>query len=161
MKILAALVAVVTLIALAAGGYTWYTATLTVTLENAQVISAKDQPEEFARRRAELENNALQGVIFQESMPGNAEEYSFILYTVTIENKCLLPAEMLELQISPAQGDIMSYTQTGATGITVQPGQTQSVWGMLVSKAGGYAVRDLYITYYIWGNPFTVKCTYG
>ena len=74
---------------------------------------------------------------------------------------------MAELVVSPSDQDILCYTDGSAQGeildIGVPAGGTASIRCVLLTSAGARqtAVRDLYISYYIWGNPFTIRITSG
>ena len=133
----------------------------------AKVIPADQQQGEFERLREALESRALIGTAFESVMPGTAADYQFIIYTLDAHNRGLLPAEQLELQVSPAAGDVLCYTDLSAQGllpeIDLQPGQQGSIRCVLLTRAGArqHAVHGLYLSYYIWGHPFTMKLTYG
>ena len=132
-----------------------------------QVIPCSSYPDEFARLQAAAQQNSLVGTVFQQSIEGVAGEYSLLVYELQLKNPGFLPMEMVELQVSPLAEDQLSYTEGSAEGavpqITVGPGRTATLRQVLMTKATGKprTVRDLYITYYIWGNPFTAKYTFG
>lgn len=133
----------------------------------AAVVPATDQQAEFERLRQALDTKSLIGTAFENSLPGEASDYQFIIYTIELGNRGFLPAEMLELQVSPAAGDVLCYTDLSAQGllpeIDIPPGKQGTLRCVLLTKAGArqHAVRDLYLSYYIWGHPFTMKLTYG
>jgi hypothetical protein len=132
-----------------------------------QVIPCSAYPEEFSRLQADARGNALVGTVFRQDVEGPAEEYCLLVYELKLKNPGFLPMEMVELQISPLADDQLSYTDGSAQGavpqIAVGPGRTAVLRQVLMTKAQDKprTVRDLYITYYIWGNPFKVKYTFG
>ena len=140
---------------------------LGVTPVSAQVIPASQQAGEFLRLQQAVGRNALVGTAFQREVPGSAEEYSLVVYTVALKNTGLLPAEMAELVVSPAANDVLCYTDLSAQGripqVTVSPGGTVNIRCVLLTKNTQRmsTVRDLYVSYYIWGHPFSIKVTYG
>ncbi len=97
------------------------------------------------------------------------EDYQFCIYTVRLKNNCRIPAEMVELQISPMAGDVLQIgsamqlndsLQIGtAPAITVQPGSTADATAVLLTSANMHAIREVTVTYYMWGIPFTLKTT--
>ncbi len=140
---------------------------LGITPVSAQVIPATEQPGEFARLQRAVARNALVGTAFQREIGGSAEEYTIVIYTVALKNTGLLPAEMAELVVSPAANDVLCYTDQSAQGripqVTVPPGETVQIRCVLLTKTTERmsTVRDLYISYYVWGHPFTIKMTHG
>ncbi|HSK69567.1 MAG TPA: hypothetical protein VLA21_09935, partial [Candidatus Limnocylindria bacterium] len=83
----------------------------------------------------------------------------------------------LEAQVSPREGDVLCYSQQEAAGqdvnasITVAPGQETLLRCYLLTRkslgpAGGppraqHPVREVHVSYYVWGNPFFLRLTYG
>ena len=166
----AAAIAVVLVLMLMLGGVLVYGLVNThvqVVDGKVQVIACSAYPDEFARLQAAAQQSALVGTVFQQNIEGSAGEYSLLVYALQLKNPGFLPMEMVELQVSPLAEDQLSYTEGSAEGavpqITVGPGRTATLRQVLMTKATGKprTVRDLYITYYIWGNPFTVKYTFG
>jgi hypothetical protein len=164
--------AAIVLIALVivAGGILAYAAVntqLKVILNNAHMTPAAQLKGEFDRWMNALNNNSVQGTAFVSAANGTAEEYGFLVYSVTLKNNGLLPAEMAEVQVSPVQGDVLAYSSQASLGqnvnhpITVPPGEEEMLQLVLLTKSDSHAVRDIIITYYIWGHPFLVKVTYG
>ena len=78
--------------------------------------------------------------------------------TLRIKKPGLVPAEMLELQIAPIEQDVLFYTDTVEK--VIPPGETRDIWCVLLTEGEPYAVRDIYITYYLWGPEHEVKFTY-
>ncbi|MHC1785711.1 MAG: hypothetical protein AB9880_01425 [Christensenellales bacterium] len=167
MKRAAGLALVLVLLAGAAIIYQLVNCTLGVTPLSAQVIPASEQPEEFRRLQEAITDRALVGTPLQASLPGSAAEYSLIVYTVALRNGGFLPAEMAEIQVSPAADDMLFYTDGSSQGIPpsvdVPAGTTRNLRCVLLTRSGAHMnpVRELFITYYIWGHPFSVKVTYG
>lgn len=152
------------------GGVMVYAAvntTLSVQVQHCNAVPASELPGEFARWRTALEQHAVQGTVFDEEISGSAEDYSFYVYTVNVYNNGLIDADMLELQVAPADGDVLSYSEAASLGqsvnkpVMVPTRGTAQLKCILLTRAGNHAVRTLYVTYYIWGHPFTVKLTYG
>ncbi len=167
MKTAAFVLAVLVLIAGALLVYQLVNTRLQVTPVSAQVIPCKDQEPEFRRVQEAVGNRALIGTALQQDVPGSALDYSFIIYTLRVENRGFLPALMTEVQVSPLSADMLFYTDGSAQGvlpnITVPAGGSQSLRCILLTQSveGMHAVRELFVTYYIWGHAFTVKVTYG
>lgn len=167
MKIAAIIALVLVLLLGGALVYGLVNTQLQLTPVQAKVIPASEQPAEFERLRKAVEQRSLVGTVFENSLPGTAEEYQLIVYTIAVENRGFLPAEMLELQVSPAAGDVLSFTDLSAQGrlpeVDLAAGQKGTVRCVLLTRVGErqHAVRQLFLSYYIWGHPFTLKLTYG
>lgn len=128
-----------------------------------QVISAAQQPQEFVRLHTALQDRSLIGTLFQQSMEGEAGEYSLIVYPVEVTNRGLVEAQMAEVIVSPTPQDVLCYTDGSAQGevpvVNIAPGETRTIRCVLLTRNGQRldAVRDLHVSYHVWGNPFTLR----
>ncbi len=133
----------------------------------AQVYSAGDQPQEFERLRRAIDTKSLIGTAFQQTLDGEAGDYSLVVYTVQLKNNGLLPADIAEVVLAPADSDVLCYMEGTTKGsipdIRVKPGETVSLRCVLLTRGHPTAtpVRNLYVSYYIWGNPIQIKVTQG
>ncbi len=132
-----------------------------------QVMPAAQHEAEFTRLKKASENRSLIGTSFTQDIPGDASDYNLVIYTVTLSNHGLLPAHMAELMVSPASDDILCYTDGSAQGqipdITIPAGKSATIRCVLLTRVNARqtSVRDLYVSYHVWGNPFTVRITAG
>ena len=84
-------------------------------------------------------------------------DYVFYTYTFRLENNTTLPAEMIEVQITPMSGDIL---QIGSDQVLTLPAHTiGDVTATILTSKDMHAIREANITYYIWGIPFTIRTT--
>lgn len=140
---------------------------LSVTFDTARMIPCAEQQAQYDRWAALLEADAVQGTVFDEKALKPADSMGFLVYTLHIKNTGLLPAEMVEVQVSPAKGDVLAVTGDVSMGKDINlgrdiaPGREETLQLLLLTDKENHAVRTLIITYYIWGHPFTVKKTYG
>ncbi len=65
---------------------------------------------------------------------------------------------MVEMQVAPIENDVLFYGDTSET--IIPPGEEKDVWVVLLTEGTPHSVRDLYVTYYLWGHPQEVKFTY-
>ena len=132
-----------------------------------QVLSASEHQNEFQRLQKAVSNRSLIGTSFTQDVPGDADDYNIIIYTVTLSNRGLLPAQMAELSVSPSDNDMLYYTDGSTQGeipdISVPAGGSATIRCALLTRSNSRqsTVRDLFISYYIWGNPFTIRITAG
>lgn len=139
-------------------GYGLFNTTVQVIGKGLQAFPATDRAGEFDALRAAKEQNSLQGTVFQGGSLGPASDYSYYIYTLRLHNPGLVEAQMVELQIAPIAQDVLFYGETGE--VTLPPGGTRDVWCVLLTQGAPHAVRDIYVTYYLWGHPYEVKFTY-
>lgn len=158
MKKIAIILAVLVVVFAGVLGYGLFNTNVKVLAKGLQTIPAAQRAQEFSSLRQALENGSLQGTPLRTAALGDAAGYSFYLYTLRLNNPGLVPAEMVELQLAPIDADILYYGETEE--IILQPGETRDVWCMLLTQGTPHAVRDFYITYYLWGHAHEVKFTY-
>lgn len=151
-----------TLCVLAVGcvaGYELLNTQLRVTGLGLKAVPAAERATEFSILQTAMSRGSLEGTVFKNGELGDAAGYTFKIYTIRLKNTGLLPAEMVEVQLSPLSGDVLYYGETSEA--VVNPGGTRDVWVSLLTTDSDKTARDLYITYYIWGHPLKMKYTYG
>lgn len=169
MKYVAVFMVVLVLLAGALGIYTYANVKLQVAGIELQAYPATQQETDFLGWQAAVDNGAVTGTAFTESIPGTAENYSYFVYTLRLRNKGLLDAEMVEIQPVPVNGDVLSYSTTDMASInanTVIPsGSERDVWTVVITsrqnQENHIVTRSFYITYYVWGIPVTVTAVYN
>ena len=139
-------------------GWALFHTNLQVTGKALQTLPAQQRAAEFDALRAAVSRQSLLGTLLKSGEMGPAENYSYYIYTLRLKNNCLVPAEMVEMQISPIQQDVLFYGDTAET--VIPPGGEKDVWCVLLTEGTPHAVRDIYVTYYLWGHPQEVKFTY-
>ena len=60
--------------------------------------------------------------------------------------------------VGSIENDVLFYGDTQET--VIPPGGEKDVWCVLLTEGTPHSVRDLYVTYYLWGHPQEVKFTY-
>ena len=121
-------------------------------------VSAAQRQGEFEALRLAVQNQSLMGTVTRSGPLGPAENYTYYIYTLRLHNAGLVSAEMVEMQIAPIGSDVLFYGDTQE--IDIPPGGTRDVWCVLLTEGTPHAVRDIYVTYYLWGHPQEVKFTY-
>lgn len=160
MKIIAILMVIVLVAAIGGVGYLYMTANVAVTAVGMTATEASVQLATFDKLKTDVEQNSLVGTLFQSGVQlGQAEEYQFYTYTVRLRNGCMLPCDMVELQVTPREGDVLQMGSEQAKALGA--GATGDISATVLTSVNSTAVRELIITYYVWGIPFTVKTTYG
>ncbi len=158
MKTFAILMIVVVLAAVGVVGYGLFNTTLEVIGKDVQVFSAQSQPAQFEQLKVAVERDALIGTRLKNQPLSGAENYTYHVYTLRVKNPGLVDAQMVEMQIAPLGSDVLYYGETGE--VVIEAGQTRDIWCVLLTEGETHDVRNMYITYYLWGHPCEVKFTY-
>ena len=103
--------------------------------------------------------DAFPGVMFSDAEIGDAADYAFITYTITVSNQCLVAVEMIEIQVIPLEGDVL---QIGDYEVySLQPKTSDTYAATILTAADNHSVREVKITYYVWGVSFSITTTCG
>ena len=159
MKYVAIILVFLLLASVAGIGWLYVSSTLSVTTVICETMEASAQPEFFFSTRLLLEEHALTGTLFSQEIPGDAEQYQFVTYTVRLQNDTAVTADMVEVQITPMTGDICQFGSTHASALPAHSSGDISV--TMLTERGNHPVRELTVSYYLWGIPFTLRTAYG
>ena len=158
MKIFAIISVLVLLLTLVGVGSLYMTANIYVEACGVVTVEASAQQTLFDSLATQTRLGAVVGTSFTgQTELGGSENYQFCLYTLRLRNNCRIPAEMVEVQVSPMAGDVMQLGD--APLINVQPGGSAEVTAIILTDASMHPVREVTVTYYMWGIPFTLKAT--
>lgn len=158
LKYIAIFMVILLVVTLLLVSYFFATASVSIVAYDAKGVPCADNPAEFAQIKASLEEETFIGTRFVTTPLGNAEEYALITYTVRLSNQCLVPIDMIEIQVVPQPTDLL---QLGGTEVRSLNPKTQGEFtaSILVPK-GSHSIRELIVTYYVWGVSFDIKETY-
>lgn len=158
MKYIAILSVLILIVTLVGVGYMYMTANIFVEAVGVVAIDAPSQLTLFEELREQLRLGAVVGTPYVAAQElTDAENYQFLTYTVRLKNDCSVPADMVELQVTPMSGDIL---QIGSfADVKLAAGQTVDVNATILTDRNMHAIREVTVTYYIWGVPFTMKTT--
>lgn len=159
MKFVAWFMVFLLLASVAGVGYLYATAQVVVEAMGVKSFEAQDQQAYFNDLKQRLENETVLGTVYQNTQLGEASSYVFLTYTIRLRNDCLVTADMIEVQIVPTEYDILQLGNTDVKALL--PHTKGDLTGTVLAKRDTHAVRQIIITYYIWGIPFTLKETYG
>ncbi len=158
MKIFAILSVLVLLLTLVGVGSLYMTANIYVEACGVVTVEAPAKQDMFDSLARQVRTGAVVGTPFTSSTDiSGAENYQFCIYTLRLRNDCRIPAEMVEVQVSPMAGDVLQVGD--APFVTVPAGGTADVTAVILTDASMHAVREVTITYYMWGVPFTLRTT--
>ena len=157
----AAIVSVILLIACLLGiGVLYATADMAVESVNVIAVEAATQPDLFNQLRQQVESGSILGTAYTgQNWLDDASNYQFYTYTIRLRNDCFVNADMIEAQVTPMDGDVL---QIGDYTVKQLPSRaTGDLQVTILTAIGMHPVREINITYYVWGLPFSLKTTYG
>ena len=159
MKIVAWVSVLILLLTLSGLIYLYHNTDVIISAVSLTVRSAQERAELFDNCKRLLSDGAFPGTVFSEESLTHPEDYAFHTYTLTLQNNCFIDAEMVEIQLTPAQGDILQLNDYEP--LTLQKRSIKNAGASILTASGNHAVRELTVTYYIWGIPFRVSMLYG
>ena len=159
MKKLAILLILLTAAVGGAIGYGLFRTNLQVTDKGLQTTPASEKPGEFQALRDAALGQRLLGTVLKKEIGEDPAGYSLYTYTLRLKNNGFVDAEMVEMQISPASGDVLFYGSSSE--IVIPAGQSRDVSCVLLTEKEPSPVREIYVTYYLWGHAKQIKFTYG
>jgi hypothetical protein len=148
-----------TIVVIVIVGYFFLTAKVTVADCNIAGSTAGMQADLFQQIKEYSALEAFQGTVFSNEAIGDVADYAFITYTLQLSNQCLVPIDMIEVQVIPQEGDIL---QIGDFEVhSLQAKTRSSVSATILTAKGSHSVREVLITYYVWGVSFSIRYTCG
>lgn len=154
-----AIITVLILIATLVGvGYLYMNANIFVEAVGVIATDAVSQYELYEDLRDQLRLGAVAGTpyIAATELIG-PENYQFLTYTIRLRNNTSVPADMVELQVTPMAGDVL---QIGSfEDVKLPAGRSVDATATILTDVNMHPIREVTITYYIWGVPFTMKTT--
>lgn len=158
MRAAAFITALIMLVCVGTVVYEVCNADLKLTGKLFQRIPAVQRQEEFAVLRTQVERGALPGIMYSDTVLTGPEDYDYYIYTIRLQNSGLIAAEDVEVTVTPIANDILMYAEEAP--VTIAPGTSRDVWCVLLTKSSPHSIRDIHVTYYLWGNRQEVKMTY-
>ena len=135
-------------------GYCLYAAELGLEARGVQVVPAAQMAETFETLRRQVQDGGLLGTAFSEDPLGEMGDYAFHIYTVQVTNRGFLPADWIQLSVSPISGDALQMDPETANMLpALQSGALQAT---VLSQAAQAAPRDLRVTYFVFGRPYSI-----
>jgi len=159
MKYIAILTVILLIASLIGVGYLYLTANVTVEAIGVVAVEASTQPEVFQQLRQQMESQSVIGTAFTSQPLGDASGYQFYTYTVRLKNNCFVKADMVEVQVTPMTGDVLQLADESARALPART--TGDLSATILTDVNMHSVRELNISHYMWGVPFTIRTTYG
>ena len=159
MKPFAVILIILVLAAVCGVGYLYLNAGLDVRFVSCVATDTVTQAETFDALKSAIASDTFVGTRFSQDEPGSADQYQFLTYTVRLNNHAFLPAEVIEIRITPMQGDVL---QVGDRNLhDLASGREMELSAVILTTREMHSVREATVSYYFWGVPFTAKLTLG
>ena len=160
LKITAIILFTLLLVMICLVGYLFLSSEVVVTNISAQGVSAGNDPETFEKLKNSIADGTFQGTMFQKPLEWKAaSDYVYIEYTVTLQNNCLIPIDMIEVHIVPQSTDILQTADLDVHSLDLK--SEGSLKACILSPKDAHPVREIIVTYYVWGVSFSLRTTYG
>ncbi len=160
MKPFAIILIVLCIAALIGVGFLYMTSNVTVTGTGCTASDALDMGDAFSTLKQELETESFTGTLYQlQPQLGEPSAYQFYTYKIRLQNASFLPAETVEIQVTPMDGDILQIGDQVRHDLKAR--STGEFTATILTTKEMHNVRELKITWYIWGMPFSTKVTYS
>lgn len=140
-------------------GYLFLSAEVTVSVVGAETISAEATPQ-FAEHKEALNEDTFIGTVYQK--PGQwkqPSDYAYVTYTVHVNNGCLVPIEMIEVQVVPQPSDVAQIGNLQNASLKAK--SEGDLTATILTSAGGNPARELILSYYVWGVSFQLRTIAG
>ncbi len=140
--------------------YLFLTAHVTIVRVDTSVSSAQTDTAAFEALKTSVEEDAFQGTLYQKPTEWKqAGDYEYRDYTVRMRNDCLVPIDMIEVQVVPQSTDIL---QLGDRSVHSLDAKTEGdIAARVLVPKDAPAIREIIVTYYVWGVSFHLKATGG
>ncbi len=142
--------------------FLWYffmTATVTVVSVTSKTQDVSQNLELFETLQTAVDQNTFVGTIYQKPTSwDDADAYACHTYTIQIANGCLVPIDMVEVQVVPLSDDIIQ--QSDLEEFSIGAKDTGTITATILTKSTSSASRELIVTYYVWGVSFQIRTTY-
>lgn len=141
-------------------GYLFMTAEVQVVGISAQGIPVANDPAGFETLKKAIEENTFIGTLYQKPLEWqDASEYVYLEYTLRIRNNCLVPIDMIEVQVIPQSSDVLQTIDLGVRSLDLKSEGDLKV--RVLAPKDTHPIREMIVTYYVWGVSFSLRATYG
>lgn len=159
MKALAIILIVLVLVAVGGVGYLYLSANLTVRYDSCIATAAVSQLDYFNQLKSSVASQSFVGTRYTSAELDSAEKYQFLTYTLSLSNHAFLEADVIEIRITPMQGDVLQLGDEQLHSLSA--GRTAQFSATILTDLNMHSVREATVTCYFWGIPFSTKLTLG
>ena len=114
MKPLGIILIILVLVAVVAVGYLYLNAKLDITFKECIATDGITQIDFFDNLKSKVDASTFIGTRFTNNELTTADQYQFLTYTLHFNNHSFLKAEVIEIRITPMQGDVLQIGEESA-----------------------------------------------
>ena len=152
MKALAKFLCVVTLLVALTGLYISHACNINVSCGSGLVESAADRIQAFDSIRYSMNVGSASLVPYRTGIPGSADQYVFVTYTLHLKNMNLLPVEWIQIELEPQNGDVLMLKPAVED---VMPFSEEVITLVLMTdRSTASYLRSATLIYYVYGHEF-------
>ena len=159
MKPLGIILIILVLVAVVAVGYLYLNAKLDIRFDTCIATDGITQVDYFNTLRSKVAASTFVGTRFTNGELDTADHYQFLTYTIRLENRAFLKAEVIEIRVTPMDGDMLQIGEE--TAHDLPSGKQMDLSATILTERGMHSVREATVTYYFWGIPFSTRLTLG
>ncbi len=139
--------------------YLFFSAEVTVEVTGSQSISAATVSS-FSALKTSIDEETFIGTIYNKPAKWHgASEYAYVTYNLNVKNGCLVPIEMIEVQIVPLPEDVVQLGNMQEFSLSAKT--DGELTASLLTHAGGSPAREMIVSYYVWGISFQQRIVAG
>lgn len=140
-------------------GYLFFSADVTVEVLGSQSVSAAAIPG-FTDLKTSIDENTFIGTVYQKPAQWkDASDYAFVRYSLKMKNGCLVPLDMIEVQVVPLPTDVVQLGQLDP--VSLRSKSEGELSATILAAQGGNLAREMIVTYYVWGVSFQIRTIGG
>lgn len=148
------------LVTLVLVGYLFLTAEVQVVDISVRGVPAASDPAAFEQLKRDVQEDTFQGTVFQKPLEWkSADEYVYLTYTLRIRNNCLVPIDMLEVQVVPQSTDVLQVGKLDVQSLDLKSEGDLTV--QILAPKDTHSVREMIVSYYLWGVSGSLRTIAG
>lgn len=133
-------------------GYLFLSAEVTIDVIGSQSMVASTVPS-FNALKDSIDEKTFIGTVYNVPTTWlDSSEYAYITYQVSVNNGCLVPIEMIEVQVVPQPNDVVQLGNMQE--YSLAPKTSGEVSASVLSHSLRTSARELIVSYYVWGVSF-------
>ena len=139
--------------------YLFMSAEVTVEVVGSQTVSAAEVSS-FSTLKNTIDEETFIGTVYNKPSQWHAaEEYAYVTYNLLVKNGCLVPIELVEVQVVPLPEDVVQLGNVQE--FSLNPKTEGTLNASLLTHAGGTPAREMIVSYYVWGISFQQRIVAG
>ena len=158
MKPIAILLILLCIAALIGVGFLYATSNVVIEGYGCIAYETSQQPDSFNALKTGTVSDSFTETLFTESEIGDPDDYQFYEYTLRLQNNSFLKAEVIEIQVTPMSGDVAQLSAPDEKHLS--PRSSGDFSTTILTSREMHNIRELTVSYYLWGIPFSTKVTY-